>query len=66
MIYLMSPRGGTDSFSLATNLETTAPPPLRFWSRTAPGFASTDLHPPLFMEAQGQPLQIVTFDEFIY
>ena len=50
----LTPRGGgsTDALSLGTDYETTAPPPL---------LAISKFTAPLFMEAQGQPLQIVTF-----
>ena len=55
----VSPRGGggggTDSLSLGTNCETTAPP---FWPLTAPVLLPPNLQPPIFMEAQGQPLEI--------
>ena len=46
---------GTDSLSLGTNCETTAP---IFGQRTAPVFIPLDLQPPLFMDAQGQLLEI--------
>ena len=52
--------GGTDSFSLGTDLETTAPPPLFLFGRGQPlVLPSPNLQPLLFTEAQGQPLQIV-------
>ena len=45
--------GGTDSLSLGTHLETTAP----FLGNGQPlVLPSPDLQPPLFKEAQGQPL----------
>ena len=50
---------GTDSLSLGTHLETTAPPPL-FGHGQAMVLQSPNLLL-LFMGAQGQPLQIVTF-----
>ena len=50
--------GGTDSLSLGTDFETTFP----FFGHGQPlVLPSPNLQPPLFMEAQGQPLQIVTF-----
>ena len=48
--------GGTDSLSLGTNCETA--PPLPFWPLTAPVLHPPNLQPPLFMEAEGQPLEI--------
>ena len=55
--YLLTPPpgGGTDSLSLGTNCETTAP---LFGQRTAPVLLPPNLQPPLFMGAQGQPLEI--------
>ena len=47
--------GGTDSLSLSTNCETTAP---LFGQRTASVLLPPILQPPLFMGAQGQPLEI--------
>ena len=47
--------GGTDSLSLGTNCETTAPP---FWLLTTPVLQPPNLQPALFMEAKGQPLEI--------
>ena len=51
-------RGGTDSLSLGTHLETTTP---LFGHGQPLVLPSPNLQPPLFMETQGQPLQIVTF-----
>ena len=50
--------GGTDSLSLGTDLETTAP---LYGHGQALVLSSPILQPPLFMETQGQPLEIVTF-----
>ena len=50
--------GGTDSLSLRTNYETTAPPPPFFGQRTAPVLLPPNLQPPLFMDNQAQPLEI--------
>ena len=47
--------GGTDSLSLSTNCETTAP---RFGQSTAPVLLPPNLQPPLFMDNQAQPLEI--------
>ena len=47
--------GGTDSLSLSTNCETTAP---LFGQRTAPVLLPPNLQPPLFMDNQAQPLEI--------
>ena len=47
--------GGTDSLSLSTNCETTAP---LFEQRTAPVLLPPNLQPPLFMDNQAQPLEI--------
>ena len=46
---------GTDSLSLSTNCETTAP---LFGQRTAPVLLPPNLQPPLFMDNQAQPLEI--------
>ena len=58
MMY-MAPGGGgggdTDSLSLGTNCETTAP---LFGQMTAPGFAISKFTAPLFMDASEQPLEI--------
>ena len=53
------PRGGgdTDSLSLGTDLETTAP---LFGQGQPLVVPSPNVQPPFFTEAQGQPLQIVT------
>ena len=47
--------GGTDSLSLRTNCETTAP---LFGQGTAPVLLPPNLHPPLFMDNQAQSLEI--------
>ena len=51
----LRPEGGTDSLSLSTNCETTAP---LFGQRTSPVLLPPNLQPPLYMGAQGQPLDI--------
>ena len=51
--------GGTNSLSLGTNCTATAP---LLWQRTAPGFAN--LQPPLFMDTQEQPLEIIASWDF--
>ena len=53
--------GGTKSLSLDTDLGTTAPHPLFFGHGQPLVLPYPDLQPALLMEAQGQPLQIVTF-----
>ena len=47
--------GGTDSLSLSTNCETTAP---LFGQRTAPVLLPSNLQPPLFKDNTSQPLEI--------
>ena len=47
--------GDTDSLSLSTNCETTAP---IFGQRTAPVLLPPNLQPPLFMVNEAQPLEI--------
>ena len=46
--------GGTDSISLSTNCETTAP---LFGQRTVPALLPPNLLPPLFMDNQAQSLE---------
>ena len=56
--------GSTYSMSLGTDLETTAPPPLFFFSfghGQSLVLPPTNLQPILFMEAQGQALQIASY-----
>ena len=50
--------GGTDFLNLGTDLETTVP---LFGHGQPLVLPSPNLQPPLFVEAQGQPLQIVIF-----
>ena len=49
-------RGGTESLSLGTNCETTAPPP--FWTKDSPCFATDTFTAPPFMDTNGQPIEI--------
>ena len=55
MRWVDSPGGATHSFGVGTNCETTAP---TFWQRQLLDFQCQNLQPPIFIEAQGQPLQI--------
>ena len=60
-VSLHQSRGGcTDSLSLCTNCKTTAPPPPFFWDKGQPlVLPSPKLQPPLFMDTQKQPLEII-------
>ena len=51
--------GGTDSLSLGIKLETSAPPTFGFGHPLV--LPTANSQPPLFMEAEGQHFQIVTY-----